>query len=218
MNDEPVPEIAAAVETEPVVFSTPAPAKPAPALAAKWLPIGGMKAPKILDGTMAGDAGFDPLGFSKSQKTLLWMREAEIKHGRLAMLAAVGWPVSELLHKEIASTFHLQSILAGGGRAPSLLNGGLNSVYAFGVLTGAIAAAGFLEGKAMQEGSIFWGRDKAPGYKPGDFGFDPLNLNSKAMETREIKNGRLAMIAITVYAFSEASSGKPVTELTPFLF
>lgn len=61
------------------------------ALPAKWLPIGGVKAPLILDGTLAGDVGFDPLGFAKSSKTLYWMREAEVKHGRLAMLAAVGW-------------------------------------------------------------------------------------------------------------------------------
>ena len=68
----------------------PAPVKKQ-AIPAKWLPIGGFKAPLTLDGTLAGDVGFDPLGFSKSAKTLYWMREAEVKHGRLAMLAAVGW-------------------------------------------------------------------------------------------------------------------------------
>ena len=35
---------------------------PRVALPAKWLPIGGMKAPKALDGSLAGDVGFDPLG------------------------------------------------------------------------------------------------------------------------------------------------------------
>lgn len=117
------------------------------AIPAKWLPIGGLKAPLVLDGSLAGkylrshfllfysvltcprtinegDVGFDPVGFSKSQKTLFWMREAETKHGRLAMLAAVGWPLSELYHKGIAETFGLASILAEGDRAPSLLNGG----------------------------------------------------------------------------------------------
>ena len=70
-------------------FIPPAPKKVA--LPAKWLPVGGYKAPLILDGTLAGDVGFDPIGFAKSTKTLYWMREAEVKHGRLAMLAAVGW-------------------------------------------------------------------------------------------------------------------------------
>ena len=72
---------------EPI--STPT-AKKQP-IPAQWLPIGGLKAPVTLDGSLAGDVGFDPLGFSKSTKTLFWMREAEVKHGRLAMLAAVGW-------------------------------------------------------------------------------------------------------------------------------
>ena len=58
---------------------------------AKWLPVGGLKAPLLLDGTIPGDVGFDPLGFIKSEKTLYWMREAEVKHARLAMLGAVGW-------------------------------------------------------------------------------------------------------------------------------
>jgi len=42
------------------------------------------------DGTLAGDAGFDPLGLSELNTLgldLYWFREAEIKHGRIAMLA-----------------------------------------------------------------------------------------------------------------------------------
>ena len=215
--EEPVAE-------EPVAEEAPAPlpVTPAPAVAlpAKWLPVGGVKAPKMLDGTMAGDAGFDPLGFAKSKKTLFWMREAELKHSRLAMLAAVGWPMSELLHKEIASTLNLPSILASGDRAPALLNGGLNSVYASGILIVSILVAGLVEGRSMNDGTIFWGADKPEGYVPGNLGFDPLNLKSmrKNMDEFEIKNGRLAMVAITAFAFLEASNGKPVTELTPFLF
>ena len=127
-------------------------------LPAKWLPIGGIKAPAALDGTLAGDVGFDPIGFAKSKKTLYWMREAEIRHSRLAMLAAVGWPLSELWHKQIASVFGLQSILADGERAPSLLNGGLSSVWASGILVMSIVIAGYLEGKSMNDGSVFWNR------------------------------------------------------------
>lgn len=43
---------------------------------------------------MAGDVGFDPLGLSGiaglAGADLYWMREAELKHGRVAMLATVG--------------------------------------------------------------------------------------------------------------------------------
>lgn len=50
-------------------------------IVAKWFPFLGVKAPLLLDGTIPGDVGFDPLQFSKSEKTLYWMRDAEIKHG-----------------------------------------------------------------------------------------------------------------------------------------
>ena len=62
-----------------------------------------MPRPQALDGSLAGDVGFDPLGFAKSSCDLMNYREAEIKHSRLAMLAASGWPLSELFDKKIAA-------------------------------------------------------------------------------------------------------------------
>lgn len=190
---------------------------------AKWFPLLGVKAPILLDGTIPGDAGFDPLGFARSEKTLFWMRDAEVKHARLAMLAAVGWPLSELWHKNIASAFGLTSILANNDRAPSILNGGLSNTWAFGMLMMSAIIAGLLEGKAMNDGDIFWGATKPEGYIPGDFKFDPLNLmkakgDKKNMLTAELKNGRLAMIAITAYAFQEFATKLPVVQETPYLF
>eukprot|EP00549_Striatella_unipunctata_P025481 CAMPEP_0118718992 /NCGR_PEP_ID=MMETSP0800-20121206/29154_1 /TAXON_ID=210618 ORGANISM="Striatella unipunctata, Strain CCMP2910" /NCGR_SAMPLE_ID=MMETSP0800 /ASSEMBLY_ACC=CAM_ASM_000638 /LENGTH=239 /DNA_ID=CAMNT_0006626165 /DNA_START=51 /DNA_END=770 /DNA_ORIENTATION=+ len=60
-------------------------------------------APATLDGTLLGDNGFDPLGFSLNKNDwfafeglsgIRWMREAELVHGRIAQLAALGfvWP------------------------------------------------------------------------------------------------------------------------------
>ena len=64
-------------------------------------------APDTLDGSLPGDAGFDPVGFSTApfaeffangeadtMTDLQWLREAEITHGRIAQLAALGffWP------------------------------------------------------------------------------------------------------------------------------
>jgi hypothetical protein len=42
--------------------------------------------------------------------------------------------------------------------------------------------------------------------------------DKKSMETTEIKNGRLAMIAITIYVIQEALYKTPVIEQSPFLF
>ena len=59
-----------------------------------------LKKPPALDGTLPGDVGFDPLGFSTTITELggdlSYVREAELMHGRQAMLATVGFvfPVS----------------------------------------------------------------------------------------------------------------------------
>lgn len=53
--------------------------------------------PKNLDGSMAGDVGFDPLGLSY-YVDIKWLREAELKHGRICMLATAGILVQEVVH------------------------------------------------------------------------------------------------------------------------
>merc|ERR1719217_398074 len=86
-------------------------------------------APSYLDGSMPGDNGFDPWGLvaladptaatdkfartaadrnakmsamsaEEQTQALKWMRESELKHWRLAMLAAAGWPLAELYSGE----------------------------------------------------------------------------------------------------------------------
>jgi hypothetical protein len=81
--------------------------------------------PKVLqESDLAGNVGFDPLNLSKNKDQLWEYREAEIKHARLAMLAAVGWPLSELMDRNIADFFNAPTMLDDGDRAPSVLNGG----------------------------------------------------------------------------------------------
>ncbi|CAB9502272.1 chloroplastic [Seminavis robusta] len=175
-----------------------------------------MARPMALDGSMAGDVGFDPLGFAKSEQDLMNYREAEIKHSRLAMLAAAGWPLSEVFDKKIAGAFGLTPVLDASDRAPSVLNGGLDKIspaYWIGciLLAGAIDVYGI-----SQKGK--------EGYFPGNLGFDPLGLYPQdeagqlRMQTTEIKNGRLAMIAITAFAVQEAVSKLGVIDETPLFF
>ena len=52
--------------------------------------------PKNLDGSMVGDVGFDPLGFSDNFD-IKWLRESELKHGRVAMLATVGFIIQQFV-------------------------------------------------------------------------------------------------------------------------
>jgi hypothetical protein len=53
------------------------------------IPYAGRPDTPAFDGTWAGDVGFDPLVIS-GNLDMKWLREAELKHGRVAMLAAAG--------------------------------------------------------------------------------------------------------------------------------
>ena len=165
------------------------------------------------DGTLAGDMGFDPLLIADSPKKLAWFREAEIRHARLAMLAAVGWPLSELYDGPLASTLGVKSALLSDGRAPSLLNGGLETIN--GAYWGAVVGAAiFVEAKGLDQ---MFGK-KPFDYMPGMLGFDPLGRDSSFFREAEIQNGRVAMIAITIFALEEAIFKAPVVEKTSIFF
>ena len=129
------------------------------------------------------------------------------------MLAAVGWPLSELFDGPLASTLGVQPALLADGRAPSLLNGGLgaiNSAY-WGAIVGA---AIFIESKSLDQ---MFGK-KPFDYCPGALGFDPLKRDSTFFRTAEIQNGRVAMVAITVFAREEAVFKAPIVEKTSVFF
>jgi len=171
--------------------------------------------PKLFDEvSIPGDFSFDPFNLAADKATLLSYRGAEVRHARLAMLAVAGWPVSELLQPKLAAMTGAPALLARGGEAPSLLNGRLGEVNP-GLWGAGIALAYFLEMRALD-------REKG-GKLPGDCGIDPLGMNSVKMADAEIMNGRVAMMAITGFAFQEAASnifgkGVPVVNETPFFF
>merc|ERR1719450_1327719 len=116
--------------------------------------------PGLLKGPWSG-AERKALMESKSEeeqaKSVQWMRESEIKHGRLAMLAAVGWVWAEMF------TPFSFALMETNGRAPSLFNGGL---FSFPTSIGFLLMMG-----------IFAGAETAVKAGPnGDLGFDPLNV------------------------------------------
>lgn len=165
--------------------------------------------PVVLGRGMAGDVGFDPFNFADSEEKLLWQREAELKHARIAMLAAVGWPVSELFDKPLAHMLHLKPLLGYGDKVPSVLNGGLTKISPL-YWAGILAMASAIELKAMNSnGQAFW---------------DPLGLypqsavGKERSELAEIQNGRLAMVAVVGFAIQEFVTKIGVINQTPFFF
>ena len=245
----------------------------------------GLPRPSYLDGTLAADMGFDPLGYvtkysegvkfslllnefdaedtefifgpntKDPKRSLMWMREAEVKHCRLAMLAAAGWPLAELWHGGLSNILGMPYMLeATQGRSLSVLNGGLGEVAPFCAFAFLVASAVEVSTLDQVYGLTATGKTMKPNgqvvlksYVPGDCGFDPLGLYGwfgsqmpvmvkleaeadpmyrmrweanarKMMDTAEIKNGRLAMLAITGYAFQEFLWGTPVVDQTPIFF
>lgn len=176
--------------------------------------------PALLDGaTLPGDRGFDPFNFASDPASLRWQRKAEAKHARLAMLAAAGWPVAELVHGNLASALGLPSMLASGDRVPSVLNDGLAHATSYPLFwIAAIASAAAVEfGEIARE-------NVAVRLDPSDLGFDPLGLGGETeernrfMREAEIFNGRLGMLAIVGFAVQEKFLGSAVVDQVPGFF
>lgn len=179
---------------------------------AGWFP--GAVAPSYLDGSLAGDVGFDPYALAalaptgtrvddsawdgasakvrmvvaseyEKKRKIMWMREAEMKHARLAMLAAAGWPVSELLDAPISKLFGLNPAVLADGRAPSLLNGHIFEGAQGTFLILVSLATAVLEVNTLDNAAGL----TRTGYTPGDLGWDPLDLSDKnpQMQLAEIK-------------------------------
>merc|ERR1719387_1215402 len=118
------------------------------------------------------------------------------------MLAAFGWPVSEITN--------FGGLLNPDGRAPALLNGGLGNVNtAYWVLVLGLGIFAESKGLAKTYG-------KQDDYLPGMIGFDPLKADSPGMRNAEILNGRVAMIAITLYVYEEALIKAPIFPINLF--
>eukprot|EP00526_Cylindrotheca_closterium_P020758 CAMPEP_0113638390 /NCGR_PEP_ID=MMETSP0017_2-20120614/20109_1 /TAXON_ID=2856 /ORGANISM="Cylindrotheca closterium" /LENGTH=209 /DNA_ID=CAMNT_0000549491 /DNA_START=34 /DNA_END=663 /DNA_ORIENTATION=- /assembly_acc=CAM_ASM_000147 len=188
------------------VFGNKAPVAESPAFAVESIP-----------GALEPMGLFDPLGFAAKadEGTLKRYREAELAHGRVAMLATVGFLVGEAVESK---TFLFNGEVTG----PAITHlAQVNPV--FWVLLGAgIAKA------ETERAEIGWVEPKnvpfdKPGvlretYIPGNLGFDPLGLKPedeeefKIMQTKELQNGRLAMLAAAGFLAQELVDGKGIIE------
>ena len=162
-----------------------------------------LKRPPALDGSMVGDVGFDPLGFTTTITELggdlNYVREAELMHGRQAMLATVGFVFPTLVGK--LPVDWAKDISANPLEAQYQLPGVVSAqLFVFIVIAEGLRA------------QIIYKPDSVP----GEHGFDPMGFIPKfcntpekmaEMKLKELKNGRIAMIAITGFFFQEAVTG-----------
>nr|GMC70316.1 chlorophyll A-B binding protein 8, chloroplastic [Ipomoea batatas] len=174
-----------------------------------------------LDGSLPGDYGFDPLGLSDPEGTggfiePKWLAYGEIINGRFAMLGAAGAIAPEILGKaglipaETALPWFKTGVIPPAGTYNYWAD-----PYTLFVLE--MALMGFAEHRRFQDwakpGSMgkqyFLGLEKGlggsgdPAY-PGGPLFNPLGFGKdeksmKDLKLKEVKNGRLAMLAILGY-------------------
>lgn len=169
-----------------------------------------MAVPPALDGSMAGDVGFDPLNIS-GYLNLKFLREAELKHCRITMLAALGWIVQE---------FYTFPFYAGAPSLPTEAHGNktkmdtlkreMSSIedklpaVSYTRMTNALLSlffflADYFAKTALQQIALFvsiWEILTTPAViqmvtgesdrAPGDFRFDPLGF-SKGFDPERIK-------------------------------
>jgi hypothetical protein len=160
---------------------------------------------------------FDPLGLGAKadEKTLKRYREAELTHGRVAMLATVGFLVGEAVE---GSSFLFDASIKGPAithlaQVPFLFWIALTACI--GIAENQRATIGWVEPENVPFDRPGLLRDS---YVPGDIGFDPLNLMPTdpeafdVMRTKELQNGRLAMLAAAGFMAQELTDGKGIFE------
>ena len=149
--------------------------------------------------TMAGAAApgrpFDPLGVANICDVRL-LREAELKHGRIAMLASVGFVVPDLGLRLPGVT--LSSLDAHDALIAASPNGGaMGQILLFVSLLEALVGVPAVV-------YMLGGGDR----EPGDFNFDPFGLAGPSAAEVELTNARLAMLSFGAIA-TQAALGHP---------
>eukprot|EP00472_Partenskyella_glossopodia_P012802 CAMPEP_0197514946 /NCGR_PEP_ID=MMETSP1318-20131121/222_1 /TAXON_ID=552666 /ORGANISM="Partenskyella glossopodia, Strain RCC365" /LENGTH=287 /DNA_ID=CAMNT_0043063175 /DNA_START=117 /DNA_END=980 /DNA_ORIENTATION=- len=171
--------------------------------------------PDHLKGELPGDYGFDPVGFAKDD--LKKRAEEELYHGRWAMLGAAGILSTDLLSKLgvniEAKWWNVGKELLDGKPIDYLGNPGWVHASSFG----AIFLVQFF---LMASAEVYRGYEEteegSKGMYPGG-AFDPLGFAKdpkkfEELKVKEIKNGRLAMMAMLGFYSQAFSTGKTPLE------
>uniref|UniRef100_UPI002FE4FAB5 Chlorophyll a-chlorophyll c-peridinin-protein-complex I-4, acpPCI-4 n=1 Tax=Amphidinium carterae TaxID=2961 RepID=UPI002FE4FAB5 len=141
-------------------------------------------------GGFGGKYEWDPVGFStRWPEHLAWYREAELKHGRIAMLAFAGLLAPDLFRLPWAE-FQDSSL--------DFANAHDKFVAGFGPMWWGFIACGGIEYQRFRKLGL--GMEGLTLENAGNLGWFDLPKNSEERlfyETAELKNGRLAMLAVS---------------------
>lgn len=214
MSEEAVEEVTAEAETEaeeaaPVVEEPPAPAGPQ-----KVPLVGASPGPKIFLGEKVWDTLTMDWG---SEETGKFIRAAELKHGRSAMLATVGYAFHKLGLTFDKISVHEYLSPTQGIKFADLA--AMNPVAAMKSLPAEswgqmFAFCGVIEIYELthSNGKLAYDETVAPGLQPGgltgDLGWNPLDITvDERRQTVELTNGRAAMFAISAWIAAETIPG-----------
>ena len=152
---------------------------------------------------------WDPIGLSKGkdEETLRWYRAAELKHGRVCMLASLG-----IWIQAAPEFFNEKDWIPGYITKDTNALKAVSEIYSTSpfALLQILIAIGAVE---VLNTSI-----ESKGGRPGDFGWDPANLRPKdeakldELQLKELKNGRLAMLGAAGALYQNALTGQGVFE------
>eukprot|EP00889_Picochlorum_renovo_P000114 jgi/Picre1/27144/NNA_000113.t1 len=179
-----------------------------------WLP--GSDFPKHLESCkLPGNYGFDPLGLGANDDRLKWFAESERVHARWAMLGVAGILAQEITHPEVfwytsGADVELPFNLAGLAAFELFVMHWVESKRGYDVLKPG----------SQDQDPVFSQYKLAPhevGYPGSVFApFVPGNLEE--LKVKEIKNGRLAMLAFIGFTMAAQVTGlNPLAALSEHL-
>jgi len=148
-----------------------------------------LKYPYMIKGYVGEEKGFDPLGISETFQ-MYWLREAELKHGRVCMLATVGWIAVDSGVRFSGEKF--QAVPDAMSAVDYLRDQGALDGFFYTLLAAELMGHWFVMAGGSNEikreaGDFFIGKQFLPS--------DPEK--EKDMRLKELENGRLAMLAIS---------------------
>ena len=157
-----------------------------------------------LPGSIAPFERFDPFNFleGKTFEQVRTWREAELAHARVGMLAAAGFLVQEKFHPLFSGD--------GGPAVDQIPRLPVVVWFAMTLGIGACEALRIQVGWSNPNSPDHVFQKLLPDYVPGDIGFDPLGLKPedpeefRIMQTKELQNGRLGMLAAAGFLAQEA--------------